>query len=67
MLWPDQFAWRTRAYEFVDRIPAVDLLCGSPQVREGIDRGDSLSDLAATWAAAEDAFRAERAAWLRYA
>ena len=66
-LWPDQFAWRTRAYEFVDRIPAVDLLCGSPQVREGIDRGDSLSDLAATWAAAEDAFRAERAAWLRYA
>jgi len=66
-LWPDEFAWRTRAYEFVDTIPAIDLLCGSPAVREGIDRGDSLSELAATWAAAEDAFRAERAAWLIYA
>lgn len=66
-LWPDRFAWRTRAYEFVDRIPAIDLLCGSPAVREGIERGDSLSALAAGWAAAEDAFRAERAAWLLYA
>ena len=66
-LWPDDFAWRTRAYEFVDRIPAIDLLCGSPEVREGIDRGDSLSDLAATWAAAENAFRAARVQWLLYA
>ncbi len=66
-LWPDDFAWRTRAYEFVDRVPAIDLLCGSPAVREGIDRGASLSELAATWARAEDAFRAERAAWLLYA
>jgi uncharacterized protein YbbC (DUF1343 family) len=65
-LWPDDFAWRTQAYEFVDRVPAIDLLCGSPAVREGIDGGASLSELAATWAAAEDAFRAERAAWLLY-
>ncbi len=66
-LWPDDFAWRTRAYEFVDTIPAIDLLCGSSEVREGIDRGASLSDLAATWAAAEDAFRAARVQWLLYA
>jgi len=65
-LWPDEFAWRTRAYEFVDTIPAIDLLCGSPAVREGIDDGASLADLAASWAAAEDRFRAERAAWLIY-
>jgi uncharacterized protein YbbC (DUF1343 family) len=65
-LWPDEFAWRTRAYEFVDRIPAIDLLAGSPALREGIDRGASLSELAATWAAEEDAFRAARAAWLLY-
>ncbi|HEU5055865.1 MAG TPA: DUF1343 domain-containing protein [Kofleriaceae bacterium] len=66
-LWPDEFAWRTRAYEFVDTIPAIDLLAGSPALREGIDRGASLSELAATWAAEEDAFRAARAAWLLYA
>jgi uncharacterized protein YbbC (DUF1343 family) len=66
-LWPAELAWRTRAYEFVDRIPAIDLLCGSSAVREGIDGGASLSDLAATWAAGERAFAAERAAWTIYA
>jgi uncharacterized protein YbbC (DUF1343 family) len=65
-LWPSDFAWRTRAYEFVDRVPAIDLLCGSPAVREGIDRGDPLSRIAATWQGAERAFSAERARWLIY-
>ncbi|HLU65749.1 MAG TPA: DUF1343 domain-containing protein [Kofleriaceae bacterium] len=65
-LWPAELAWRTRAYEFVDRIPAIDLLCGSPAVREGIDAGASLADLAATWADAERAFCDERRAYLLY-
>ena len=65
-LWPGEFAWRTRAYEFVDQVPAIDLLCGSAAVREGIDRGASLAELAHTWAAAEDEFRRRRAAWLLY-
>jgi uncharacterized protein YbbC (DUF1343 family) len=46
---PAQFAWRRKAYEFVDKIPAIDLLCGSSAVREGIDCGAALSDIAATW------------------
>ena len=50
---PDAFQWRTRAYEFVDAIPAFDLLCGSPAVRQGIEAGASLDDLAATWADGE--------------
>jgi uncharacterized protein YbbC (DUF1343 family) len=65
--WPDDFAWRTRAYEFVDQVPAIDLLCGSSAVRSGIDSGASLADLAATWADAERDFRQRRAAWLLYA
>ncbi len=64
---PDRFAWRTRAYEFVDKIPAIDLLCGSSAVREGIDAGARLHDLAATWAAEEDAFRQARRDLLLYA
>jgi uncharacterized protein YbbC (DUF1343 family) len=64
--WPGEFAWRTRAYEFVDQVPAIDLLCGSRAVREGIDRGASLAELADTWAEAERDFRARRAAWLLY-
>jgi uncharacterized protein YbbC (DUF1343 family) len=63
---PVEFAWRRRAYEFVDRIAAIDLLCGGPEVREGIDAGAELGDLAATWTAAEREFRAARAAHLMY-
>jgi uncharacterized protein YbbC (DUF1343 family) len=59
--------WRTRAYEFVDTIPAIDLLCGSAQVREGIDAGASLEDLASTWRDAERAWDEERRKWLLYA
>jgi uncharacterized protein YbbC (DUF1343 family) len=65
-LWPGEFAWRTRAYEFVDQIPAIDLLCGSAAVREGIDRGASLAELHATWSDAERDFGQRRAAWLLY-
>ncbi|HKE13691.1 MAG TPA: DUF1343 domain-containing protein [Kofleriaceae bacterium] len=64
--WPAEFAWRSRAYEFVDQVPAIDLLCGSAAVREGIDAGASLADLAATWADAERDFRQSRGAWLLY-
>ncbi len=62
----DGFAWRTRAYEFVDTIPAIDLLAGGPAVRELVDAGAPLADLAATWAADERAFAEARAAWLLY-
>jgi len=65
-LWPADFAWRTRAYEFVDRIPAIDLLAGSAAVREGIERGDSAADIAATWHAQERAFASARQRWHSY-
>src|SRR5690606_15115475 len=57
-LWPAGCRWRDRAYEFVADIPAFDPLAGWSARREGIERGDSLVDLAATWLAGEDAFRA---------
>ncbi len=60
------FAWRRKAYEFVEDIPAIDLLCGSPAVRLGIEAGASVDDLAATWAAGEAEFRAARADLLLY-
>ena len=67
MIAPDSFQWRTRAYEFVDKIPAIDLLAGSARLREGIDGGASLADLVATWQDGEAAFAAERAPHLLYA
>ncbi len=37
---PAAFRFRTEKYEFIDHIPAFDLLTGSPDARERILRGD---------------------------
>ena len=63
---PGQFRWRERPYEFVSGKPAIDLLTGSPAVREGIDAGLSLDALAATWRPAEQEFTRRRGEWLLY-
>jgi uncharacterized protein YbbC (DUF1343 family) len=65
-MFPSVFRWRTREYEFVTGKPAIDLLAGGPEIREGIDAGVSLDALAATWRGAEDDFRARRGRWLLY-
>jgi uncharacterized protein YbbC (DUF1343 family) len=39
------FAWRADAYEFVKDVPAFDLLCGTDQVRSGIEKGLPLDSL----------------------
>jgi len=39
-LHPDDFRFRTERYEFVDDVPAFDLLAGSPRARERILAGD---------------------------
>ncbi|MBS1122912.1 MAG: hypothetical protein H6Q90_5140 [Deltaproteobacteria bacterium] len=64
---PERFAWRIRAYEFVDQIPAIDLLAGSPALRTGIEGGASLDELAAHWPRDESAFAEERVEHLLYA
>src|SRR5260370_40544708 len=39
---PARFRWRTEPYEFDPR-PAIDLLTGSPQFRETVERGEGLA------------------------
>jgi uncharacterized protein YbbC (DUF1343 family) len=63
---PEHFRWRTEAYEFVEGIPAFDLLCGSSREREAIERGKGWRDLAPDWASEERAFSRRRALHLRY-
>jgi uncharacterized protein YbbC (DUF1343 family) len=65
-LFPKNFRWRMREYEFVKDKPAVDLLAGGPELREGIDAGWGLDQLAATWRTAEQAFVQARERWLLY-
>lgn len=65
-LWPDTFAWRTRAYEFVDTIPAFDLLAGNGRMRALIEADAPLADIEASWLGEQEAFVAARAEWLLY-
>jgi uncharacterized protein YbbC (DUF1343 family) len=60
------FAWRTERYEFVDDIPAIDLLAGGPWLREGIDAGVAMDELARSQVDARDQFVARRRPFLRY-
>jgi uncharacterized protein YbbC (DUF1343 family) len=41
------FAWRTEKYEFVDDVPALDLLTGDGAVRAGLDAGAPVDELLA--------------------
>ncbi|HSQ64074.1 MAG TPA: DUF1343 domain-containing protein [Polyangiaceae bacterium] len=45
---PDDFRFRTERYEFVDDIPAFDLLTGDARARERILAGDAPIDVACT-------------------
>ncbi len=63
---PDRFEWRDKAYEFVDQIPAIDLLAGGAWLREGIAAGASLDELCERWPRDEGAFGEERAEYLLY-
>ena len=38
-LWPKEFAWRREPYEFRTDQPAIDLLTGTPKVRELVEAG----------------------------
>jgi uncharacterized protein YbbC (DUF1343 family) len=44
---PERFRFRTERYEFVDDIPAFDLLTGSAEARQAIDQGGHPQEVAA--------------------
>ncbi len=58
------FRWRTECYEFVDTIPAIDLLFGSSTERTMIEANESWQTIAAAWEPAEAAFRERRGLYL---
>lgn len=43
---PQEFRFRTEKYEFVDDIPALDLLTGSSEARLAMERGEPARDIA---------------------
>jgi hypothetical protein len=62
-----RFDWRADAYEFVEDVPAFDLLCGTDQVRRGIEEGWPLDRLMEGFSAQAEAFGRQREPFLLYA
>jgi uncharacterized protein YbbC (DUF1343 family) len=60
------FCWRTERYEFVDSIPAFDLLTGSAEVRQRFDSGQPIDDVVGRWHEEVARFRQKRAPFLLY-
>jgi len=63
---PGDFRWRTERYEFVDEVPAIDVLAGTDQVRKAFDHGDPIGYLMDAWRAQEAAFLEARRPFLLY-
>nr|WP_217442555.1 DUF1343 domain-containing protein [Myxococcus sp. CA033] len=64
---PGKFDWRADAYEFVEDVPAFDLLCGTDQVRRGIEAGWSLERLMEGFSTQTERFAGQREPYLLYA
>ena len=66
-LYPREFAWRSDVYEFVRDVPAIDLLFGSPRLRELLDSAHpQISELLPDMQLFEDDYQNQRFSWLRY-
>ena len=62
----DAFRWRTERYEFVEHIPAIDLLFGSDRERLALEAGVPWREIAAHWKSDEAAFPERRRPHLLY-
>ncbi len=57
---PASFTWRDKPYEFVDTIPAIDLLAGDEQLRLALEADADLQELTASWQQERSEFDAIR-------
>ncbi len=64
--YPKEFQWRKLAYEFLDHVPAIDLLYGSAKFRELADAGAPLKDLMPELESCEKSFALKRKPFLLY-
>lgn len=63
---PGRFGWREPPYEYEATKLPIDILAGSPDLREQIEQGTGVREIAASWTAGEAAFRRLREKFLLY-
>lgn len=65
-LYPNSFQWQSPPYEYVhDRLP-FDVIAGTTKLREQIESGVSVREIAASWGAGEKEFAERRKPYLLY-
>ncbi len=65
-LHPKEFQWQAPPYEYVfDRFP-FDVITGTTKIREQIESGQSLDEIAKSWVAGEEEFAERRIPYLLY-
>ncbi len=63
---PERFAWRDPPYEYEREKRPIDILAGSAEVREQIERGTPARQIARSWEGAVQAFLKIRKRFLMY-
>lgn len=63
---PERFAWKQPPYEYEAIKMPVDILWGSPALREGLEANASAAEIARSCAPHEEAFLERRRPWLLY-
>jgi len=63
---PGQFAWREPPYEYEYDHAPIDILYGSPALREGLEAGRTAHDLVQPWADEVASFELLRRQYLLY-
>lgn len=65
-LYPNHFEWRNTPYEFVSKIPAIDLLYGSNELRKHLEEKTPLTKIASSWKKEVEEFKKIRRKYLLY-
>ena len=63
---PDRFQWRNPPYEYEHTKLPIDILAGSAELREQIERGVPAREISASWETPVDAFIKTRERYLLY-
>jgi uncharacterized protein YbbC (DUF1343 family) len=63
---PDRFRWRDPPYEYEHTLLPIDILAGSSELRQQIERGVPAREISASWTLPVDAFKKMREGYLLY-
>jgi uncharacterized protein YbbC (DUF1343 family) len=65
-MYADKFQWRQSDYEYEFGKNPFDVICGTEEIRRGIEKGVALNDIATSWTTGINNFEADRKPYLIY-